>query len=125
MKNSKVILLIMYLPIPKFLQKSRIRRRYIEGFGKKWQNNPKNNTAIFHFCTQYICYDLFNLCHMVLRIYHVMKTTYLLSSFYKSQPFENVNCLLKMESDKIKYSFLLGFIMSKNVRGCVLNFRLE
>ena len=38
--------------------------------------------------------------------------------------------VLKTGSDEIihwigRYSFLMGFIMSKNIRGCILNFRLE
>ena len=27
--------------------------KFVERFCKKWQNNPQNNLAIFHFCTQY------------------------------------------------------------------------
>ena len=35
-----------------FLQNSFKKAKFIERCCKKWQNNPKNNSAIFHFCTQ-------------------------------------------------------------------------
>ena len=48
-KNSQVILRIVLPILTKFLQKAT----FVERFCKKWQNNPQNNLAIFHFCTQY------------------------------------------------------------------------
>ena len=54
-KNSKVILRIIF----QFLQNSSKKARTVERAGKKWENNPKNNTAIFHFCTQCFWFDYY------------------------------------------------------------------
>ena len=35
------------------------KAKFIEGFCKKWQNNPQNNLAIFHFCTQQFWFGSF------------------------------------------------------------------
>ena len=47
-ENSQAILWIILPILTKFLQKSQSSRAL---FFKKWQNNPQNNSAIFHFCT--------------------------------------------------------------------------
>ena len=52
-KNTQVILRIVLSILTKFLQESQIRRALLQ----EVENNPQNNSAIFHFCTQYFWYE--------------------------------------------------------------------